>query len=101
MHVMTRPTLAALVVGFAAALLAGGGGKPAATTHTVQLNNRRFTLPVGFTIEVAAQGPLVDRPITADFDEQGRLYVGESSGTNAKVQEQLRTRPHRVVRLED
>src|SRR5262245_6573206 len=97
---MTRPALAALVAGLAAALLSGGT-KPAPATHTVTLNGHAFTLPAGFTIEVAARGPLVDRPITADFDQEGRLYVSESSGSNAKVNEQLRDRPHRIVRLED
>jgi putative membrane-bound dehydrogenase-like protein len=60
-----------------------------------------FTLPPGFEIERVAGPPLVDRPITADFDEQGRLYVADSSGSNAKVEQQLAERPHRIVRLED
>ena len=60
-----------------------------------------FTLHEGFTIELAAGPPLVERPITADFDEQGRLYVSDSSGTNDKVQQQLEDKPHRILRLED
>jgi putative membrane-bound dehydrogenase-like protein len=56
---------------------------------------------VGFEIEVAARPPLVERPIVADFDEEGRLYVADSSGSNDNVKEQLRKRPHRIVRLED
>ena len=44
--------------------------------------------------------PLVDRPIVADFDEEGRLYVADSSGSNDKVELQL-ANPHRIVRLED
>ena len=66
-----------------------------------QLNGHTFTLPDGFEIEVAAQSPLVDRPITADFDELGRLYVTDSSGSNEPVQKQLANPTHRVVRLED
>jgi putative membrane-bound dehydrogenase-like protein len=66
----------------------------------VRLNGHVFTLPVGFDIELAAGPPLVDRPITADFDEQGRLYVSDSSGSNDKVEEQLKKRPHRILRLE-
>ena len=44
--------------------------------------------------------PLVDRPIVADFDEQGRLYVADSSGSNDKVQKQLaeEAAPHRPAR---
>ncbi len=73
----------------------------AARTHEVKLNGHVFTLPVGFEIELVAGPPLVDRPIVADFDEQGRLYVADSSGTNDKVDVQLRERPHRILRLED
>src|ERR1044071_2583549 len=60
-----------------------------------------FTLPEGFTIELVAQSPLVDRPIEADFDEKGRLYVTDSSGSNDKAEKQLAEKPHRVMRLED
>jgi putative membrane-bound dehydrogenase-like protein len=74
--------------------------KPAAKTHEVKLNGHTFTLPEGFEIELVA-GPLVNRPITADFDEQGRLYVADSSGSNDKVEVQLKQPSHRIVRLED
>jgi putative membrane-bound dehydrogenase-like protein len=61
----------------------------------------QFTLPDGFEIELVAGPPLVDRPIAAAFDEQGRLYVSDSSGSNAKTDQQLIDRPHRIVCLED
>ena len=54
-----------------------------------KLGDRTLRVPAGFTIEPVAGPPLVDRPITADFDEQGRLYVADSSGSNDKVQKQL------------
>jgi putative membrane-bound dehydrogenase-like protein len=60
-----------------------------------------LTVPEGFEIERVAGPPLVNRPIVADFDEQGRLYVADSSGSNDKVDAQLATRPHRIVRLVD
>jgi hypothetical protein len=41
------------------------------------------------------------RPITIALDEAGRLYVGESSGSNERVTEQVKTKPHRILRLED
>ena len=50
--------------------------------HQVRLNGHTFTLPEGFTIELAAGPDLAPRPITAAFDEQGRLYVCDSSGSN-------------------
>jgi putative membrane-bound dehydrogenase-like protein len=69
-------------------------------THEVRLNGHTFTLPAGFTIELAAKAPLVNRPISASFDEDGRLYVTDSSGSNDKVEVQLKNKPHRIVRLE-
>jgi putative membrane-bound dehydrogenase-like protein len=67
----------------------------------VELNGHRFTLPDGFTIEQAASAPLTERPICCDFDHQGHLYVAESSGSNENVQEQLKLRPHRILKLVD
>ncbi len=66
-----------------------------------EFSSQRFTVPDGFSVEVAAGPPLVDRPITFDFDEEGRLYVAESSGSNAPVADQLLLKPHRILRLED
>ena len=45
-------------------------------------------------VERIAGPPLTLRPITADFDEQGRLYVAESSGSNDPVKKQLAEKPH-------
>ena len=60
-----------------------------------------LTVPPGFEVERVAGPPLVDRPIVADFDDEGRLYVADSSGSNDKVEKQLADKPHRIVRLED
>jgi putative membrane-bound dehydrogenase-like protein len=74
---------------------------PAAGTTQVELNGHTFTLPSGFEIELVAGPPLVNRPITASFDDEGGLYVSDSSGSNDKVDKQLAEAPHRVVRLVD
>jgi putative membrane-bound dehydrogenase-like protein len=66
-----------------------------------KLGDRTLKVPAGFTIERMAGPPIVDRPITAALDEEGRLYVADSSGSNDNVQKQLAERPHRIVRLED
>ena len=66
-----------------------------------RLNGHAFRLPDGYAIEIAAGAPLVERPIVADFDEDGRLYVAESSGTNDPVGKQLAEKPHKILRLED
>ena len=72
-----------------------------ANAAEVTIGQSVFTVPDGFTVERVAGPPLVDRPITASFDEQGRLYVADSSGSNDPVQKQLAEKPHRIVRLED
>ncbi|MFM1943242.1 MAG: hypothetical protein RI897_2224 [Verrucomicrobiota bacterium] len=63
--------------------------------------NQTLTVPDGFTVELVAAPPLALRPMMADFDEQGRLYVADSSGSNDPVAQQLEDKPHRIVRLED
>src|SRR5687768_9581311 len=66
-----------------------------------RIDGKTFTVPDGFTVERVAGPDLVPRPIVAAFDERGRLYVADSSGSNENVQKQLAEKPHRVVRLED
>jgi len=96
---MKRWALASLLLTAATSSLLGKEG--AVQTYQVQLNGHTFTLPTGFEVELAAGPPLVDRPIIGDFDEQGRLYVADSSGSNDKVDQQLQMKPHRILRLED
>jgi len=90
---MPRLLIVLAVLGLATGSVASAGEQ--------QLNGHTFTLPDGFEIEVCATSPLVDRPITADFDEQGRLYVSDSSGSNEPVVKQVVDRTHRIMRLED
>ena len=66
-----------------------------------KLPSHTFTLPDGFEIEVVATTDLVPRPVSASLDEQGRLYVTDSSGSNEKPDVQLTHPNHRVLRLED
>ncbi len=65
------------------------------------LNGRAFTLPDGFTVELVASAPLVNRPVSIAFDEQGRLYATDSSGSSDKGPTQYERKDHRIVRLED
>ncbi|MCA9097027.1 MAG: HEAT repeat domain-containing protein, partial [Planctomycetaceae bacterium] len=67
----------------------------------VSLNGQTFTIPDNMEVELIAGPPLVDRPVHADFDEQGNLYVADSSGTNDRPAEQLKNPTHRLVKLVD
>ncbi|MFG0335090.1 MAG: PVC-type heme-binding CxxCH protein, partial [Maioricimonas sp. JB049] len=58
-------------------------------------------VPDGFTVQRVAGYPLVKHPTMACFDDQGRLYVCESAGTNRRAQ-QLIDEPLDEIRvLED
>ncbi len=70
-----------------------------ATTN--RIGDHSFVIPDGFTIERVSSSDLVQRPISASFDERGRLYVTDSSGTNEKQDKQLLNPTHRIVCLED
>src|SRR5262245_4033626 len=97
---MKRLVVAAILFAIAACPLGGADTAPA-RTHQVKLNGHTFTLPVGFEIEVAASPPLVDWPIVADFDEQGRLYVAAANGACTREDVAQKKTLHRIVRLED
>jgi putative membrane-bound dehydrogenase-like protein len=67
----------------------------------VKFAEQTFTLPDGFDIQLVADTNLLLRPVSASFDDQGRLYVTDSSGSNEKPSEQIKNPTHRVLRLED
>ncbi|WZO97775.1 HEAT repeat domain-containing protein [Isosphaeraceae bacterium EP7] len=83
------------------ALLATSESLQPARAGEAQVNGRSFALKDGFEVQLIAGPPLVDRPVTADFDEQGALYVCDSSGSNDPPAKQLIDLPHRVVKLVD
>lgn len=76
-------------------------GQAPPPAQEVGLDGQTFTLPAGFTIVRAAGPPLIERPIVADLDEAGRLYVAEAAGAIERADIQAQKAPHRVVRLED
>ena len=63
--------------------------------------DQTLTVPEGFKVEQIAGPPLVNRPIEADFDEQGRMFVSDSSGFSGKSEEQYKKKDHRIMRLVD
>jgi putative membrane-bound dehydrogenase-like protein len=76
-------------------------GNASARAEEFRFGDRTLLAPAGWVIERVAGPPLVDRPITAALDENGRLYVADSSGSNDPVQKQLAEKPHRILRVED
>ena len=80
----------------AAALLAVQAG-----AASFKFGQQTLTVPDGFTVELVAGPPLVNRPISIAFEESGRLYATDSSGLSERAQKQLEEKPHRVMRLED
>lgn len=73
----------------------------AAQAAQFKFPTQTFTLPDGFEVELAAGTDLAPRPVSASFDERGRLYVTDSSGSNEKPEIQLKNPDHRILRLED
>ncbi len=72
---------------------------PAAQTNRFPTQN--FVIPDGFEVQLAAGTNLIQRPVSASFDNQGRLFVTDSSGSNDKPSDQLKNPTARVLRLED
>ena len=71
----------------------------AASAAEVKLGKHQFQLPDGFTIQQIAGPPLVRRPIHMCFDDQGILYVTDSSGNTKKAPAQLKDPQHRVFAI--
>jgi len=74
-----------------------------ATTRAAEFKfpTQTFTVPDGFEVELAAGTNFAQRPVSASFDDRGRLYVTDSSGSNEKPDIQLKNPEARVIRLED
>ncbi len=66
-----------------------------------KFGNQILKVPDGYEIELVTTTNLVKRPVAMDFDEQGRLYVTDSSGSSEKGPTQYEQKNHRVMRLED
>lgn len=69
--------------------------------ETATFEPHTFTIPDGYELKRVAAPPLVQRPIHMCFDDQGVLYVTDSSGNTDKAPVQLKDPQHRVLRLVD
>ncbi|MBL9209133.1 MAG: HEAT repeat domain-containing protein [Opitutaceae bacterium] len=87
----------ALALAPAAVTALGAEPSPARFTFPTQT----LTVPAGFTVELVAGPPMVNRPISIAYDERGRLYATDSSGLSERAPVQFEKKPHRIVRLED
>lgn len=72
-----------------------------AFTAEFKFATQTLTVPDGFEVEVVAGTDLAPRPVSGSFDELGRLYVTDSSGSNLTPAQQTNDPTHRIVRLED
>ena len=84
------------------AFLIGCGGLSAATLLAADPpGGARFKLPEGFTVEQVAAPPLVRYPLFVCFDDRGRMYVAEGTGTNLPGAELAGKHLGRILLLED
>lgn len=58
-------------------------------------------VPEGFIIEKVADSSIVSYPMFASFDNQGRLFVAESTGETFSTEEMLENPPYHISLLED
>ena len=88
----------------AVSVVAGSLSDRAAGDDTPQLEPApltRFHVPKGFVVERVAAPPLVRYPLFAAFDDCGRLYVAEGTGTNLPGEDLVKIQGGRILRLVD
>lgn len=73
----------------------------AVTAAATRVGDRTFQLPEGFELSAVTTTNLVLRPVNASFDDRGRLFVTDSSGSSEDPKEQAKDPKWRVVCLED
>ncbi len=77
------------------------GSDPHGSRNWTDVSGRRFEIADGWTMRLVVSPELAPRPITASLDEQGNLFVADSSGSNAPVEQQLADPTHRILKLID
>ena len=69
--------------------------------QSVSIDGIGFEIPEGTRLEKVADQPFIRWPVAADWDRDGSLVVLESNWNRESVQQQLDSKPHRLVRLSD
>jgi glucose/arabinose dehydrogenase/HEAT repeat protein len=86
-------------------LVAGGCLLILGLVHPATPDERKpgpeFQVPPGFVVEKVAGPPLVRYPLFACFDDRGRLFVAEGTGTNLPGEELAKQKLGRILLLED
>ena len=60
-----------------------------------------ITVPDGFTVEPASAPGLSSYPMFMEFDEDGNLYIAESTGTDMKADQMIASPSFMILRLSD
>ncbi len=66
---------------------------------TTELNG--IQVPAGFTIEQVVDSNLIEYPMFASYDNQGRLFLCESTGETFSTEEHLKRPPYHIRLLQD
>jgi putative membrane-bound dehydrogenase-like protein len=70
-------------------------------SKTTKVGETSFTTPIGIDVEHISGKDLIQWPIAATFDKEGDLVVLECHWRKESVQQQLQSKPHKIVRLRD
>jgi putative membrane-bound dehydrogenase-like protein len=95
---MQRTTIPSLLL---AGIVLSAFSLHAAVREEISFPPHTFNLPEGYTLTSVAATPLVERPIHMCFDDEGALYVTDSSGDSRKAPVQVKDPTHRIRRLVD
>lgn len=90
----------ALLVIFLAAVLAVSWFLPGSSSFE-QFEPPPLQVVAGFEIELVAAPPLVQHPVMAAFDDQGRLFVADNAGLNLRKNDLEKQLPNMIRLLED
>src|SRR5262249_17152984 len=93
-----------LVIVAVSAFAVGSGTEPAKKNRPAapaKQHQPEFHVPPGFVVEKVAGPPLVRYPLFACFDDRGRLFVAEGTGTNLPGEELAKKKLGRILLLED
>jgi putative heme-binding domain-containing protein len=90
-----------LTSGFILFMLLGMGFSLLQNDPAAAADKLRFHVPAGFVVEQVAAPPLVRFPLFAAFDDRGRLYVAEGTGTNLPGEQLAKKKLGRILLLED